>query len=85
MESDIAAATSYAERVRTAIQGNPVLLEDGRRISLTLSLGCTILDAGDHDVQDAIDRADGALYAAKTSGRNRVRVTVPESSTAVGD
>lgn len=85
MESDIAAATSYAERVRAAIQGSPVLLEDGRGISLTLSLGCTILDVSDHDVQDAIDRADGALYGAKTSGRNRVRVIVPESSTAVGD
>jgi len=85
MESDIAAATAYAERVRSIIQDNPVALEDSRTIPVTLSLGCTILHGEDRDVQDAIDRADGALYAAKTSGRNRVRAGLPASSAAAGD
>lgn len=85
MESDVTAAAAYAERVRAAIQASVVALEDGRGIALTLSLGCTILQAGDRDVQDVIDRADGALYAAKTSGRNRVRVTVPSSAAAAGE
>lgn len=85
MESDVTAAAAYAERVRAAIQGGAVALEDGRSIALTLSLGCTILHAGDRDVQDVVDRADGALYAAKTSGRNRVRVTVPSPTAAAGD
>lgn len=85
MESDVSAATAYAERVRSIIEKNPVGLEDGRSIALTLSLGCTVLHDNDRDVQDAIDRADGALYAAKTSGRNRVRVDMPEAAAATGD
>lgn len=85
MESDVAAATAYAERVRIAIQDSAVALEDGRDIKLTLSLGCTILQVSDRDVQDVIDRADGALYTAKTSGRNRVRMTAPGPSAAAGD
>ncbi|WP_341705702.1 GGDEF domain-containing protein, partial [Ferrovibrio sp.] len=87
MESDIAAAVSYAERVRGAIGGSPVDLgTDGNgraaAVTLTVSLGCTVLGQDDRDVQDAIDRADGALYAAKAAGRNRVRISVAERNAA---
>ncbi|WP_372530173.1 diguanylate cyclase [Ferrovibrio sp.] len=87
MESDIAAAVSYAERVRGAIGASPVDLgTDGNgraaAVTLTVSLGCTVLGQDDRDVQDAIDRADGALYAAKAAGRNRVRISVAERNAA---
>lgn len=76
MESDITAAMSYAERARGLISAAPVQAETGAQVSVTLSLGCTILSPDDRDVQDAIDRADDALYGAKAAGRNRVRVSL---------
>jgi len=76
MESDITAAVSYAERARGLISAAPVAAESGVQVRVTLSLGCTILSDDDRDVQDAIDRADDALYGAKAAGRNRVRVSL---------
>lgn len=89
MESNIEAATAYAERARRLIAETPVELDaegiaagagpetgpgaGAPSLRLTISLGCTSLRPGDRDVQDAIDRADLALYAAKTAGRNQVR------------
>jgi len=81
MESNIDAANAYAERARPLIAETPVQLDaDGTAagtgagsLHLTISLGCTVIRPGDRDVQDAIDRADIALYAAKTAGRNQVR------------
>lgn len=84
MESDIAAAVAYAERVRLAIAATPVGLGEHGSVPLSISLGCTVLGEGDRDVQDAIDRADGALYAAKAAGRNRVRISLSGPSTATG-
>lgn len=84
MESDIAAGTAYAERVRSMIMDTRIPIDDARDIRLTISLGCTVLDAADRDVQDAIDRADGALYKAKSAGRNRVRVSLVGQASAAG-
>lgn len=82
MESDVAAAASYAERARGLIAAAPVVAESGAQVQVTISLGCTILDAADRDVQDAIDRADDALYGAKAAGRNRVRVSLLSGAAA---
>ncbi len=84
MESDVAAAVSYAERTRGLISSVPVATESGATVRVTISLGCTILNAADRDVQDAIDRADDALYGAKAAGRNRVRVSLPSGAAAAG-
>jgi diguanylate cyclase (GGDEF)-like protein len=77
MESDVTAAVSYAERARNLIHGTPVAVADAELMTVTISLGCTVLGEDDRDIQDAIDRADGALYSAKAAGRNRVRVSLP--------
>lgn len=84
MESDVAAAVSYAERTRGLISAVPVATESGAQVRVTISLGCTILNTADRDVQDAIDRADDALYGAKAAGRNRVRVSLPSGAAAAG-
>lgn len=84
MESDVTAAVSYAERTRALIAASPVVAESGAQVRVTVSLGCTVLSAGDRDVQDAIDRADDALYGAKAAGRNRVRVSLPSGAAAAG-
>lgn len=41
-------------------------------ISITVSIGYAAAETTDRDVEDIIQRADTALYAAKAGGRNRV-------------
>ncbi|MFH1219622.1 MAG: diguanylate cyclase [Candidatus Eisenbacteria bacterium] len=51
---------------------NPIRYE-GKEIRVTSSFGLTLLDP-DISVEQAVERADKALYAAKCSGRNCTRV-----------
>ena len=51
-----------------------------RGLDVTASIGLASLDAGDQDAAALLRRADGAMYQAKRSGRNRVVV----GSAAVG-
>jgi diguanylate cyclase (GGDEF)-like protein len=45
--------------------------DDNVPMTVTASLGLTTFRPGD-TVESLIDRADHAMYAAKTAGRNRV-------------
>jgi len=62
-----------AERTRAAIAALVVTDEAGSAIPVTASLGVASLGSQD-SLDRFIDRADRAMYAAKTSGRNRVCV-----------
>jgi diguanylate cyclase (GGDEF)-like protein len=62
-----------AERIRDAVASTQLQL-NATSISLTISLGVALADASDRDIQDIVERADLALYAAKGAGRNRVMV-----------
>ncbi len=66
-----------AERLRSAVAAEPILVGSDR-ISVSVSVGGAIGEAlpdGDQKLlEDLISRADEALYEAKTSGRNRVRM-----------
>ncbi len=64
-------AETTAERIRQAVAESAVPFNDGN-ISVTLSIGVAVARMTDRDVQDVIERADLALYAAKNSGRNAV-------------
>ena len=59
-----------AERIRSRIAQEPFSTPTGP-LAVTISLGVTT-SAGDELVEAALARADAALYAAKSSGRNRV-------------
>jgi diguanylate cyclase (GGDEF)-like protein len=67
-----ATATHLAERLRLAINREPVRLAE-RVLSITVSLGVTISPPGRPIAPEALIRtADEALYHAKKAGRNRV-------------
>ena len=68
-------ALNFAERVRARIADMPVE-HDGKTIGFTLSLGVALLAAEEH-LEDAIGRADHALYRSKAEGRNRVTLALP--------
>jgi diguanylate cyclase (GGDEF)-like protein len=73
----IPAATSpgvaaLAETLRQAIAENPTAYR-GQSLPMTASFGVVTSHIdGEETAQDAISRADAALYAAKALGRNRV-------------
>lgn len=62
-----------AHGVMLAIDENPVVLEDGRNIAVSVSAGACLAEPSD-TLDVAIDMADTALYMAKTRGRNMVVV-----------
>lgn len=69
--------TQIAERLRQSIGSAPFLLPGCPR-KMTMSIGCALLTQGEQ-IDDAIKRADGGLYAAKHGGRDQV-VYVPALS-----
>jgi diguanylate cyclase (GGDEF)-like protein len=63
--ADLSEAHAVGERIRAAIEAAPVVYEE-KSIPLTASVG--VAEGG----EQAIERADQALYDAKHAGRNRV-------------
>ena len=78
--TEVSSATLLAERVRAAIAESPFQLPDGKTVDVTVSIGISeIVPApGDDDLKTLGDsllaRADVALYAAKSAGRDQVIV-----------
>ncbi len=69
-DASLDGALTLAERFRQAIAAMQVV-SGGSRFSLTISLGVAALRAQD-SADSAMERADKALYRAKTRGRDRV-------------
>jgi diguanylate cyclase (GGDEF)-like protein len=65
-------AMHTAERLRAALADRPLQLESGAHPT-TISLGVALLCVDDRNFSDLLRRADRALYAAKSAGRNQVR------------
>lgn len=70
--ADLEVARQVAERVRQHVAIEPINLPD-LEISITLSLGLSSAQAGETS-DKVITRADQALYAAKSAGRNQVQI-----------
>ncbi|TNC99440.1 MAG: diguanylate cyclase/phosphodiesterase with PAS/PAC sensor(s) [Gallionellaceae bacterium] len=65
-------ALEVAERLRLAVAGATVILETGKSVHFTVSIGVAQLAATDTKIEDMLNRADIALYSAKSTGRDRV-------------
>lgn len=73
--TDLPAAFVVAEHLRSAIAEAPLETEHGS-IGVTISVGAAIAREGD-SVDEVVRRADRALYAAKSSGRDRSLMADP--------
>lgn len=69
-ETSVDQAILFAERVRKAMESEPVPVTSGP-ITVTLSAGLADRASGIPDLDSLLDRADMALYRAKREGRNR--------------
>lgn len=78
--TEVASAKLLAERIRKAISATPFDLPCGETVTVTVSIGISEVHPGpeEQDLKTIGDslvaRADVALYAAKSAGRDRVIV-----------
>ncbi|MGB6241715.1 MAG: diguanylate cyclase [Castellaniella sp.] len=70
-DTAIADAAVLIQRVLDHVREHAVALEDGRRLSLTLSAGVAAWQPGD-TAESLFRRADACLYRAKDAGRDRM-------------
>lgn len=69
--TDGASASAAAERIRESFSAQPLDL-DGRKRTVTLSIGVAVLAPADRHFSQLLQRADRAMYSAKHAGRDLV-------------
>ena len=79
--TDLETAHEMVERIRSGLAQFAIESNGDAKLHITSSFGLALLDP-DLPVVDSIDRADGATYAAKRAGRNRVMVWDPSMTEA---
>jgi diguanylate cyclase len=82
VNADLEAGRDIVDRLRRDIAAMSIEGEGNSPFHMTASFGLTPLDP-DISVEQSIDRADKALYAAKSAGRNRVVIWEPSMSEAL--
>lgn len=75
-DADLKSGYEAVERLRDGLAAIPFETDSGSSFQVTASFGVTLLDP-DVSVEQSIARADKALLAAKSAGRNRVVVWDP--------
>jgi len=79
-DTPLVEARLVAERLCRAVEELPVVLSNGARVTVTISIGLAIStevvpDLSPDRVTQLVDRADRALLASKSSGRNMVTIS----------
>lgn len=67
-------AMSVAARIRQTIESTPLMV-DGNRVQTTVSIGLAAYPDHGDALQDVMEKADQAMYASKTGGRNRLTIS----------
>ncbi len=75
----LSVAAAKAEEVRAAFAHSASFI-DGVAVGCTVSIGVAAHDDINCDIGALFHRADGALYAAKQAGRNRIQVIAPNET-----
>lgn len=78
MDTDITVAKTVVERVHTAMCQVSVPTSDGQQLKVTFSAGLACYRQGE-PIDRIIDRADRALYKAKSEGRDRTSLDQVET------
>lgn len=72
-------ALQVAERIRAELSASPLFLPGSNlQLTLTVSIGVALSPDDAHSARDLIRAADGRLFTAKRSGRNRVEGVRPK-------
>lgn len=82
-ETDLDSAFALACRMGEALRNSPAPIGDGT-IKVTASFGVSALGSAGDDLDRLIGRADAALYAGKSAGRDRTIVVAPPSAESSG-
>lgn len=69
-DADLESTVRRAEEIRVRLMESDVMA-DGNNIKCTMSFGCSFFDPA-KTIEDNISTADGKLYTAKETGRNKV-------------
>jgi diguanylate cyclase (GGDEF)-like protein len=72
-ETDLDGAATVAENLRRAVESAELVLLDSSIARVTVSIGISAMLPGAGDPAALIEAADVGLYAAKRSGKNKVR------------
>jgi len=70
--TDLQGAYKTAEKLRKNVQNNKLRLEDGTILQFSVSIGVDAILESDNSIEEALKRADNALYEAKRTGKNKV-------------
>jgi diguanylate cyclase (GGDEF)-like protein len=82
-DSSMERAQRAADNLRQRIANTPVSAGD-HLVNVTASIGVTLSERGETDVQQLLARADNGLYEAKRLGRNRISLVLSASSRQSG-
>jgi len=80
--AEISNAMKLAERIHASVGSTPIRVHGGAHVTVTLSIGLATAkpQPRSHDYKALAERliaeADGALYRAKSAGRNRVEMSM---------
>ena len=71
--TDLKDAESLLQRISDGLKSNPVNLENGKQITVTVSIGLAVMD-GSSSERETLEAADCALLSAKLSGRDCIQL-----------
>jgi diguanylate cyclase (GGDEF)-like protein len=81
-ETSLSDAAKFADRLRVSICVQPLMVQ-GRALEITVSFGVAD-NEGLTSPEELVQMADDALYRAKSAGRNCVKTTEVQTSSAQG-